>query len=222
MLAELTGMTQDHLIFHKDLNCHIHKKIFQPLSDLATHLEKNQFKLHIVSSFRSYEHQKRIWEEKVSGKRILLDEFELPVDVKKIGPTNLLFSILNWSMIPGFSRHHLGSDLDVCDTRKLAPDYQIKLTNEECAAEGPFHKFHAFLDELIENDECYGFFRPYTGLSRGVKPERWHLSHQEVSNSYLSQLSLEVFTNFIDHSDLSLKKEILDHAEIIFNQFIKP
>jgi len=216
----MTGMTQDHLIFHKDLNCHIHKKIFQPLSDLAAHLNNHQFKLHIVSSFRSYEHQKRIWEEKVSGKRVILDEHERPIDVKKISSTDLLFLILNWTMIPGFSRHHFGSDLDVCDTKNLPPDYKIKLTNEECDQEGLFYKFHSFLDELIENDECFGFFRPYTNQSIGIKPERWHISHREIANHYLSHLSLEVFTKFIDQSDLSLKTEILDHAEVIFNQFI--
>jgi len=216
----MTGMTQDHLFFHKDLNCHIHKKIYQPLSNLAAHLNDHEFKLHIISSFRSYEHQKRIWEEKVSGKRIILDEHEQPIDLKKINPSDLLFSILHWTMIPGFSRHHFGSDLDVCDTQNLASDYKIKLTNEECAQGGVFYKFHAFLDELIENDECFGFFRPYTDISKGIKPERWHISHKEVSQYYLSHLSLEVFTKFIDQSDLSLKREILDHAEIIFNQYI--
>ena len=221
LLAELTGTTKDHLIFHKDLNCHIHKKILKPLSDLAAHLKDHQFQLHIVSSFRSYEHQKKIWEEKVSGKRVLLDEFEHPIDVKKIGPVDLLFAILNWSMIPGFSRHHWGSDLDVCDTQNLAPDTEIKLTSKECAPTGPFFKFHGFLDELIDNNECYGFFRPYTVLSQGVKPERWHISHKEVADYYLNHLSLQVFVNFIEQSDLSLKEQILDHAEIIFNQYIK-
>ena len=41
---------------------------------------------------------------------------------------------MRWSAIPGSSRHHWGTDLDVYDAAAVTPDYQVQLTPQEWKA----------------------------------------------------------------------------------------
>ena len=93
---------------------------------------------------------------------------------------------LLWSALPGASRHHWGTDVDVIDARATAPGYRVQLTPEEYAPGGPF----APLGEWLEaNAARFGFFRPFRGVLSGVQPEPWHFSFAPVAENARRALS---------------------------------
>jgi D-alanyl-D-alanine carboxypeptidase len=65
--------------------------------------------LRIISSTRTFERQKQIWENKWDGKTLTNG-----VDLSKVGYTDeqKATAILKYSAMPGTSRHHWGTDLD--------------------------------------------------------------------------------------------------------------
>ncbi len=134
------------------------------------------FTLAIASGFRSYERQLAIFNAKASGERPVHDDAGAAIDMAALAPREQLAAILRFSALPGASRHHWGSDLDVFDAAALPADYRGPLTPEEGAPDGVFGPLHAWLDERMAADESEGFFRPYDEDRGGVAPERWHLS----------------------------------------------
>jgi LAS superfamily LD-carboxypeptidase LdcB len=201
---------------------------FRAIPDAAEALQKlyqmgveQGFAIEVASGHRSYEHQLTIWKEKVAGKRAVLDINEQPLDIAQLSPKNLLFAILRWSAIPGFSRHHWGSDFDIYDRSSLpTPDYQVQLTQQESAPDGIFGKFHNWLDQLIINSESEGFFHPFKQERNGVAPEPWHISHGPTAIKFEQQLTLTKFEMAISHTSIPLKQEILSNSQEVFERFI--
>ncbi|MCP4452814.1 MAG: M15 family metallopeptidase, partial [Planctomycetes bacterium] len=66
--------------------------------------------LVIVSATRNFEDQKRIWEGKWTGQRLVNDR-NLAQTV--LDPAQRARVILKYSSMPGTSRHHWGTDIDI-------------------------------------------------------------------------------------------------------------
>ena len=96
------------------------------------------FELAIASSFRSYSRQLAIWNGKASGQRRVHDDAGRDVDVTALAPGDRLRAILRYSAIPGTSRHHWGTDLDVYDAAVVPAGYQLELSPQEVAPGGLF------------------------------------------------------------------------------------
>ena len=75
--------------------------------------------LQIVSSFRSFERQLAIFNKKWRGEAILRDAIGEVLDNTSLSSTDKLHAILTWSALPGASRHHWGTDLDVYDRESV-------------------------------------------------------------------------------------------------------
>ena len=101
-------------------------------------------------------------------------------------------AILRYSAIPGTSRHHWGTDLDVYDAAALPADYRLQLSPQEVAPGGLFDPLHRWLDERMAAGASQGFFRPYARDSGGVAPERWHLSFAPLAQVCEARLSREL------------------------------
>lgn len=177
---QLLGLEDTHVV-SLDASCCLGECRLQPavaraLERLRADACSEGFDLRVVSGFRSFERQARIWNEKATGSRPVLDDAENPIDVHAIDETALVLSILRWSALPGASRHHWGTDLDVIDAARLAPGQAPRLTVADANEGGPFAALHAWLDERIGSGRAHGFFRPYTGAGCRVAPEPWHLS----------------------------------------------
>ena len=182
-LLELTGQSNFQLENIDSRNTFLHKKVVAPFQQLKMECQKKGFYLSICSAWRSYDTQLSIWNNKALGKTQLLDEYSNILDFKKLNKRELLFSILNWSMIPGFSRHHWGTEIDIFDNNALpSNNYQIKLIDAEYNDNGIFGPISIYLDELIET-KYIDWFRPYSTNQNGVRPERWHLSYKPISQS---------------------------------------
>ncbi len=122
--------------------------------------------LLILSAFRSFNHQRWIWEAKWR-ERYKSGAFEAPRD--------LATHIMRYSSMPGTSRHHWGTDFDInalnnrwFDTPEGKPVYD-------------WMKAHA---------AEYGFCEVYSARDgrrqTGYEPERWHWSYIPTASRYLA------------------------------------
>lgn len=140
------------------------------------------FELAIASSYRSFERQCLIWNGKVRGERTVHDDTGSPIDIAQMTPQQLLHAILRFSALPGTSRHHWGTDIDVYDAAALPQGYALQLNPAEVAPGGMFDALHCWLDQRMAAGESRGFYRPYATDTGGVAPERWHLSYAPLAS----------------------------------------
>ncbi len=166
----------------------------------------------ISSAFRSFEDQLRIWHAKWRGERVLLDAACLPIDASGFSPEARVAAILEWSALPGASRHHWGCDFDVFDRAAVPADYRLQLVPEEYAPGGPFARLTAWLDAHMAE---FGFFRPYDFDRGGVHPEPWHLSWAPVAVPALAALTPAVLREAIASAEMEGKPAVLEALDRI-------
>ena len=137
------------------------------------HALQDSIRLIIRSATRNFDYQKGIWERKWTG------ETTLEAGVKATAfsdPKVRALEILKYSSMPGTSRHHWGTDID------------LNAFSNSYFEQGPGLKLFNWLNE---HANTYGFCRPYTakneGRPSGYEEEKWHWSYWPVS----SQLLLE-------------------------------
>lgn len=127
----------------------------------------------VVSSYRDYNHQNRIWERKYKRFR-----------KSGLKPTAAIEKIIAYSTIPGTSRHHWGTDIDIVDaTPKVTGDL---LVPSKFHGSGPFCKFKEWMDA---HANTFGFYLVYTDAQnrKGFKYEPWHYSYKPLSLDYLKE-----------------------------------
>lgn len=137
--------------------------------------------LRIVSGHRGFQRQLAIWNAKARGERVLLDAEERVLDTLELSPDARVLAILRWSALPGTSRHHWGSDIDVVDVAALAPGSTPSLVAADFAPGGPQERLGRWLEMRLDADPASLFFRPYDGAGDGVSGEPWHLSHAPLA-----------------------------------------
>ncbi len=150
------------------------------------------FELAIASGFRSFRRQLAIWNGKACGERRVHDDAGRDIAMDSLTPREQMHAILRYSALPGSSRHHWGTDLDIFDAAATAPDYQLQLSPSEVAEGGVFEPMHRWLDQRMAAGQSRGFFRPYNLDRGGVAPERWHLSYAPLSLFCERQLTAEL------------------------------
>ena len=127
--------------------------------------------LQVVSSYRDYGHQNRIWERKYKRFR-----------ESGLSPTLAISKIIEYSTIPGTSRHHWGTDLDLIDGNpQVSGDV---LVPSKFHGTGPFCEMKEWMDT---NAHRFDFKLVYTDNSgrKGFKYEPWHYSYAPLSIPYL-------------------------------------
>jgi LAS superfamily LD-carboxypeptidase LdcB len=221
--ASLVGQTEVHLCSPAEaevIGAGIHARAVSPLVNLRMAAADHGFELAIHSGFRSFERQLSIWNRKAVGELAVLDSDARPLDITALTPAELVFAILRWSALPGASRHHWGTDVDVYDAAAKPANYEIDLVPAEVNSGGMFAPFHEWLDARIADGDAFGFFRPYDIDRNGIAPERWHLSYSPVASEYARLLTPDVLRETIDNADMRLKKVVLSHLDEIFVRFV--
>jgi LAS superfamily LD-carboxypeptidase LdcB len=160
--------------------------------------------LRAVSGYRSFERQLLIWNGKARGERTLLDERESPLDPRTLGKQDLIEAILRWSALPGASRHHWGSDVDVVDAAVLTPGQAAVLERSWFAPGAPYARLGAWLDATLGCEEAGVFFRPYRGDGGGVAEEPWHLSFAPLASHCESRLDPALLRRALATSGIEL------------------
>ena len=202
------------------MGCGVHCDVIEPFQRLQQRAKEAGFELAIASGYRDFERQLSIWNAKANGERPVLDSDGQVLDMTELDPWQQVQAILRWSALPGASRHHWGTDIDVYDLAAMPENYQLQLTTEETIGAGLFAPLHQWLDQQIKADKAQGFFRPYQVDQGGIAPERWHLSYAPLSSSFQQAFTLEYLTKIINAQPIALKSTVLKNIETIFQRYI--
>jgi LAS superfamily LD-carboxypeptidase LdcB len=214
---ELTGRARTHVIDIADPRCTLHCEAAPAFLAMRAAAIEAGIELEPVSSFRDFDAQVRIWNEKFRGQRPLYDRDGVELVHATLSEGELLDAILCWSAAPGASRHHWGSEVDVIDRARLAPGVRFRLLPEEYFPGGMFAELSAWLDA---NMARFGFFRPYRTDRGGVSPEPWHLSYAPVSQAALAQLSVAALREALAASEIDGKSLLLERLTGIHARYV--
>jgi LAS superfamily LD-carboxypeptidase LdcB len=216
--AMLTGRSREHIVHCSDPQCSLHRDVVEPFMALRASAKCDGIDLNPVSSFRDFDRQLAIWNGKCLGERELLDVDGRPLDARVLDEDSLVDAILLWSALPGASRHHWGTDLDVFDAAAAPPGYRVRLVAEEYAPGGVFEKLGRWLDVHAER---HGFFRPYAVFRGGSRPEPWHLSHATVATAALQQFSADMLRQALESAPLSAGAAVQRRLPDLFARYVR-
>lgn len=156
-------------------NMYLQKEVLDAFILMHDAAKLDGVNLQILSATRSFNRQKTIWENKwkgisaVNGKNLAVS---IPDFEKRA------IEILRFSSMPGTSRHHWGTDIDI---NSLSPSY---------FKSGRGLKEYTW---LVENAHKFGFAQPYKdkGNSRifGYEDEPWHWSYLPLACKFYKAYS---------------------------------
>lgn len=215
---ELTGRARTHVVDVPDIHCTVHHDVVAPLRALS-HAAWTEAGIELVaiSAFRDFERQRTIWNAKYRGERALLDRSGAPLDSAALDPDARIDAILAWSALPGASRHHWGTDVDVIDRAAMPAGYRPQLVPQEYAPGGIFRR----LDEWLTGSMArFGFYRPYTHDHGGVQPEPWHLSHARTARPACAALTVEVMKEAISGSEVAGSARLIERMAEIRDRYV--
>ncbi|KAF7786311.1 hypothetical protein PRUB_a0835 [Pseudoalteromonas rubra] len=215
LASQASGLSTSHLIAVE--NVMVHSAVQRDLCALSKAAERAGFTFSIASAHRDFHRQCLIWNNKINGVRPVLNSQNEPVDLALLSPQARVHAIMLYSALPGASRHHFGTDLDVYARNCLPDGQQLQLEPWEYEQDGPFGEFNAWLSEHLAE---FGFFRPYQRYQGGVAAEPWHISHRRCATQMMTALSLQTLTTVIDAHDVAAKDTILAMLPTLYDQYI--
>jgi len=148
---------------------------------------KDGISIKVVSSYRNFARQRAIWERKY----IRYTEADLE-------PLAAIDKIIEYSTIPGTSRHHWGTDIDLIDGYpEVSGDV---LVAEKFESGGPFELFKQWMDE---NANTFDFYLVYTNDAKrkGFKYEPWHYSYAPLSIPMLTAFRRKNILQLLQEED---------------------
>ncbi len=196
----------------------LHTDVIGPYVALQDAARADGIDCQLVSSFRDFNRQLTIWNRKWRGELPLLDLNGAQLDHARLSDIEKLHAILTWSALPGGSRHHWGTDIDVYDKEaviKRAHDFD--LVDAEYRDDGPCAALAQWLDE---HAQTYGFFRPFLHWHGGVACELWHLSHQQTAASFEQSRCCSALADALRHCDMEGKQIVIKHIETLYEQYV--
>ncbi len=168
--SQLIGMGNPDII-GESYTSKMHKETAIALAKMKTAAAIESIQIEVVSAYRSFQRQKEIYESKY---RSFIDQ--------GLSPEDTINKIIEFSTIPGTSRHHWGTDIDIIDSN--APQPENVLQAKHFHGKGPYCKLKEWLDEYSES---FGFYEVYTDdpHRKGFEYEPWHFSFAPVSKPML-------------------------------------
>ncbi len=214
---ELTGRARTHVTESPQLGCALHPEAARALCELKNAARGAGIGIAVLSAYRDLDRQSAIWNQKFRGERRLLGRDGAELDGARLSQRELIDAILAWSALPGASRHHWGSDVDVIDETATPPDYRPQLARQEFAAGGLYERLSAW---LAEHAGEFGFFRPYCSDRGGVMPEPWHLSYAPVAVAALAALTPEVLAEAVGSSSIDGRELVLARLPELYERYV--
>lgn len=159
----------------------MHKEAYAAFIKMYEAAKQDGITLTIVSAARNFDSQKNIWNAKWEG-RILSNGENVAKNYP--APKTKALKILEYSSMPGSSRHHWGTDIDL-----------ISLNN----AYFETGKGKEAYEWLLANAATYGFCQPYTaGRPSGYQEERWHWSYLPIAEPLAALARLQLKDELLD------------------------
>jgi len=185
LLGKFEPSQNNTFVLIPNSNIYLRKEAYQAFEKMREKAKLDNVNLSIVSGLRNFDYQKNIWENKWNGKTLVEGK-----NLKETIPDELerAKTILQYSSIPGTSRHHWGTDMDINSTDPTYFD----------SAKGKKE-----YNWLVKNASNFGFCQPYnekTELNNrtGYSEEKWHWSYATLSRDLLKK-----YSSIIKISDIS-------------------
>lgn len=156
---------------------YMHCEAYEAFKNMYFEAKACGISLKIISAGRNFDYQKGIWERKwKDGKYI------------KYFGADRVKNIMKYSSMPGTSRHHWGTDIDL---NSLSNSYFSK-------GEGMRE-----YEWLCSHANSFGFYQTYTSKDSGrtgYEEEKWHWSYMPVAEkllaAYNDSIQLEDISSF--------------------------
>ncbi|WP_208642884.1 M15 family metallopeptidase [Rahnella woolbedingensis] len=213
----LTGRSDAHLVTLGEGPHRLQKEAAQAFEKMRQAAGVAGFDLQPASTFRDFSRQLAIWNGKFRGERPVLDKNSQPVDISELTTAERCQLILRWSALPGASRHHWGSDLDVYDPSLLPADKKLQLEPWEYEEGGYFYPLNQWLSAHMAE---FGFYRPYAEDTGGVAVEPWHLSYRPLAQECEKLLSPQVLISAWTGQEVAAADWLASQMTEIFPRFI--
>lgn len=153
-------------------NHYLREEVYDAFKAMWRAAQDDDLELQIVSSTRNRPYQNGIWNRKWQA---LSEE-----------PHERALQILRYSSMPGTSRHHWGTDLD------------LNALNNAYFESGEGLKVYQWLQA---NAARFGFYQPYTAYDTyrdaGYREEKWHWSYFPLADRFL-----RAYPDWVDYEDL--------------------
>ncbi len=153
---------------------YLRKEAYNAFVEMHNAAKKEGVNIVIISATRTFDAQKVIWEKKW-----------IRADYSKFSPAQRVREIMKYSSMPGTSRHHWGTDIDI---NSLENNYFLS---------GEGKKTYEW---MVKNAGMYGFYQTYTNKKKsrtGYEEEKWHWSYLP-----LARPMLEAYLQNISYGDL--------------------
>lgn len=190
-------------------------KAFQGLQKSAV---KNSFNLQPASSFRDFQRQQLIWNAKFNGERKVHDDHGTALNLTALSEWEKAQAILRWSAMPGASRHHWGTEIDVFDPDLLPQDQSLQLEPWEYDQGGYFYELSEFLTENLPH---FDFALPFVNLAedKQIGCEPWHISYLPIAEQAKQQFTPDILVKAWENEDIAGKSALIQHFSEIFSRF---
>lgn len=164
-----------------DRKRYLRKDVLAAFTAMRDAAAKDGVTLKVKSATRNFANQKRIWENKWTGETKIEGGKNAAETWKD--PKERALTILKWSSMPGTSRHHWGTDIDI-----------NAFENDYFAAGRGLKEYNW----LTENAAGFGFCQVYTEKNAdrptGYNEEKWHWTYLPVAKQ-LTQIAEEKMTD---------------------------
>ena len=158
----------EHMAYRSEM--YLLNEVYTAYFQMYSAAKKEGITLKIISATRTFEEQRWIWDDKWKK-----NAAKYPAD------TSLARFIMQYSAMPGTSRHHWGTEVD------------LNSTSDSYFATAAGAKVYQWLQE---NAGKYGFCQTYDskGVSRheGYNEEKWHWSYFPLAGQLLTKYAEKV------------------------------
>ncbi|WP_422103963.1 M15 family metallopeptidase [Winogradskyella sp.] len=146
---------------HTQKTIYLNREVYQAFLQMLEAAKQDDIVFKLISGTRNFKEQKAIWERKWTR-------------YKHLNPEDRALKILEYSSMPGTSRHHWGTDID------------LNSLNNSYFNSGKGLKEYQW---LISHANRFGFYQVYTDKVNGrtgYHPEKWHWSYLPLASQYLA------------------------------------
>jgi LAS superfamily LD-carboxypeptidase LdcB len=171
------------------------QEVYRAYEQMRKAAAKVGIDIKAVSAHRSYHRQREIWNAKYST---LISQ--------GLSAKDAIREIITYSTLPGTSRHHWGTDIDIIDNAN--PQSGDVLLEEKFYGDGPSSALRTWMSQ---NAADFGFLEVYTDHPnrKGFAHEPWHYTYHSLSKAYLEILINHAISEIAKDKQL-LGREFLD------------
>jgi len=205
-ITHLLGINESHLMQMESHQLTPNTaNAFCAMQDAA---QQDGIDLQLVSAYRSFARQQQIFEDKYHR-----------YTAEGLTPDQAIQRILEYSTIPGTSRHHWGTDIDITDGN--ATNQKRVLVPGKFHNNGPFAPLHNWMQA---NAHRFGFYLVYThDASRtGFSYEPWHYTYLPEAKGFLELYDPRTAFAFFKSVDVVGSEHITrDFWDSYYRNFVK-